>query len=111
MGCGCLLCTIGACHCWCCFVNAHVAGCYAWCAQLVGFQEEVQLREQDWGNFQVLVGHAGLVVCVQDALQAADVVRWACAKLGVTCNALCFFVMALSGATWCLTKHSHALKQ
>jgi hypothetical protein len=22
-------------------------------AQLVGFQEEVQLREQDWGNFQV----------------------------------------------------------
>lgn len=21
--------------------------------QLVGFQEEVQLREQDWGNFQV----------------------------------------------------------
>jgi hypothetical protein len=24
--------------------------------QLVGFQEEVQLREQDWGNFQVCVG-------------------------------------------------------
>jgi hypothetical protein len=35
------------------FVITLVAACPAWHVQLVGFQEEVQLREQDWGNFQV----------------------------------------------------------
>jgi broad specificity phosphatase PhoE len=33
-----------------CRCTDHAARCA--CTQLVGFQEEVQLREQDWGNFQ-----------------------------------------------------------